>query len=69
MAGFHPWAEALHRDSLKPVPTRKPRFRCSACPHRLTKNQARINNGDCNHCGAPLAAKMLFASATDAEGR
>lgn len=57
---FRAWADAAHRDSMRPIKPAPQRFKCSKCSHRLTKNQARLSGGLCSHCGAPLRAAEQF---------
>lgn len=36
------------------LPKQQPRYKCSACKHRTTRNQAKKNGGFCFACKAPL---------------
>ena len=58
---FRIWADKAHKDSLSPIKPRSPRFKCSTCIHRLTKNQAKASKGYCTHCRSKLKAYNQFA--------
>ena len=46
--------QKLHLSLMRPPKKAKPRFKCSGCNNRLTRNQLKAKGGKCSHCGTQV---------------
>lgn len=51
------WADREFRSLMRPMKPSPPRYRCSTCPNRVTKNQAKKYEGSCMYCGNLLRTR------------